>query len=360
MPLGIDNLIVASDIMEVKDLKEGKIFLLKGRDGSSVVLKSEPKVTGDQIKMANPVVKAIDPSCKMKPLTLMEVHELRIFVRQWEEYVNFVEGATGGLGGFAKKNPIQAKEKAAISNLVLALKTYGGITGNSARSNMAKMSLARMSTLGVVLDVENANFSEESWTEARGIFGKFVKALNGSGGLEKLGKIVAGDFFIGNEDRFISHVGVKKSGAKTSGGMQVTIHGEKKRLLVIRNLGNVIIVEDSKGKVMPSMLDYMDPSQVTLTPVLPNGGVPDDWPMRNLLIKPSRRMFADSLVEDLEYLLKPEKGGSKKLGGARAASRLDDGIVSGIKAIVKSLGPKRAGLNPTMQAYYDLVRAAKL
>ena len=57
----VDKPLLASHIMQVCTLKGGEIFLLKGWDGSSLVLKAEPQVTGDKIK------KAIDVSIKMKP-----------------------------------------------------------------------------------------------------------------------------------------------------------------------------------------------------------------------------------------------------------------------------------------------------
>lgn len=61
MPLAIETPLRASDLMEARELKDGKIFLLTGRDGSKLVLKAESNVTGDQLKAAAPVLKAIDP-----------------------------------------------------------------------------------------------------------------------------------------------------------------------------------------------------------------------------------------------------------------------------------------------------------
>ncbi|NJN00531.1 MAG: hypothetical protein HC793_02565 [Aquincola sp.] len=349
MPLAIENPLRASDIMEARELKDGKIFLLTGRDGSKLVLKAESNVTGDQLKAAAPVLKAIDPSVKMKPLVASEVLELKQFLRSWRMYVDFLKAMTGSDTDL----PISAQEKQSMDELEACVTKYG-VVGSRGGTDIAKMSYQQMSTLSSVLKVENKPANDASWDEARSVFADFVKALNASGGLEKLGQIVAGDFFIGNQDRFVS------SGT----GVQVQLYGEKHRLNVILNLGNVIIVKDAKGKARPSMLDYMDPNTEFLNPSLTLATMknPEDWPMRVLLDKKQRMSFAERLVDDLEYLLKPEKSlfGFNKLGGSRAASRVNDGIVKGIKAIVKTLGARQGKLAPLIQSYYAEVKAAKV
>jgi hypothetical protein len=349
MPLSIENPLLASDIMEARELKDGKIFFLKGRDGSGLVLKAEPGVTGDKIKAAAPVLKAIDPSVKMKPLTQPEVIQLKQFLRSWKMYVEFIKAVCGTDANL----PISAEEKKSMGELEACVNQYGG-GGPSGRSDIAKMNYAQMSTLNSVLKVENKPANDASWDEARSIFGEFIKALNSSGGLEKLGQIVAGDFFIGNEDRFVS------SGT----GVLVQLYGEKHRLNVILNLGNVIIVKDAKGKSRPTMLDYMDPNTDFLDPAqtLSTMSRANDWPMRVLLDKKSRVAFAQKLVDDLEYILKPEKSlfGFNKLGGSRVASRVNDGIIKGIKAIIKSVGARQGKLSPLIQSYYTEVKSAKL
>ncbi|MBW4049706.1 MAG: hypothetical protein HIU89_17860 [Proteobacteria bacterium] len=347
MPLAIDKPLLASDIMEARELKDGKIFLLKGRDGSSLVLKAEPNVTGDKIKATAPVLKAIDASMKMKPLTQPEVLQLKQFLKSWKMYVDFIKFVSGTDTNL----PISADEKKSMDELETCVNQYG--TGSaSGRSDIAKMSYTQMSTLSVALKVENKPSNDASWDEARSIFGQFVKTLNKSGGLEKLGQIVAGDFFIGNEDRFVS----------SGNGVQVQLYGEKHRLKVILNLGNVIIVKDAKGKSRPSMLDYMDPNTdfLDLNQTLSTMGRSQDWPMRVLLDRTARQAFAEKLVDDLEYILKPEKSlfGFNKLGGSRASNRVNDGIKAGIKAMIKSLGTRQAKLSPLIQSYYaELVKA---
>jgi hypothetical protein len=348
MPLAVDSPILASDILEAKDLKEGKIFLLKGRLGSSLVLKAEGNVTGEKIKSTAPVVKAIDASIKMKPLMQSEVLQLKQFVVAWERYVQFIKAVSGTDTDL----PISAEERQCMDHLKTCLDQYG-VAGPSGRTNIAKMSAVNMSTLSIA-NVWDKQLDEDSWDEARSIFAQFTKALNNSGGLEKLGQIVAGDFFIGNQDRFNA----------SGGGASIKLYGERHTFKVIQNLGNLIIVKDAKGKARPSMLDYMDPYSQFTQPGMTLATNPNaqQWPMRKLMDKGSRMLFAKDLVEDLEYILKPEKSlfGFNKLGGSRAASRVNDGIVQGMKAIIKTLGTRQAKLSPAIQSYYAELKAAKI
>lgn len=343
MPLAVDQPILASDIMDVRDLKGGKIFLLTGRDGSKLVLKAEGGVTGDAIKASAPVLKAVDATVKMKPLVASEVGQLNQFIKSWERYVTFVKQVLGD-----GHDPVTAQEKDSVNALKNAITTYGGASGTG-RTNIAKLSHVQMSTLSVVLDVENKPANDAAWDEARDTFAKFIKALNKSGGLEKLGQIVAGDFFIGNQDRFVAQ----------GNGAQVQLYGEKHRLKIIINLGNIILLKEGKGKATrPSMLDYMDPNtdylgdtSRTLAAVEQNAM--EQWPMRVLLTREGRTDVANRLVDDLNYLLKPEKSlfGMYKLGGSKAAGRVNDGIVQGIKKIKKSVGARRARLSPLIASY---------
>jgi hypothetical protein len=347
MPLSVQTPIRASDVMEVKNLKEGKIFLLTGRDGSKLVIKGEAGVTGDATKAAAPVVKAIDALGKMKPLVQSEVLELQKFVRASQMYTTFIKQTMGDL-----VTPANAQEEQTISELEDLLEVRG-VASAMGRTDIAKMNYVGMSTLSVVLDVEGKPADDESWDEARGTFAKFIKALNKSGGLERLGEILAADFFLGNNDRFT-----------TSGsGMQVKLYEEKKRLKVLVNLGNVILVKEKKGTATrPGMLDYMDPAgdlkDLTLTAAAYQG----KWEMPVLLDKASRSTLAKNLVEDLEYILKPEKSlfGMNKLGGSSAHKRVESGITNGLRKIKKTLAARRAKLPPLYASFLSELEKARI
>ncbi|MDP1692802.1 MAG: hypothetical protein Q8L49_12780 [Burkholderiaceae bacterium] len=77
MPLGIDTPLLACDIVGAPELKDGRVLLLKGRDGSGLVSKDEANVTDEKIKATSAVVKAIDPSIGMKPLTKSAAMQLK-------------------------------------------------------------------------------------------------------------------------------------------------------------------------------------------------------------------------------------------------------------------------------------------
>ena len=348
MSLSLDQPIRASEIMEARELKDGKVFLLKGKDGSSLVIKAEGGVSGDQIKSAAPVVKAIDPTIKMKPLTQAETLELRQFMQTWNMYAAFIDKLAGD-----GNSPIDNAEKQCMQELKKCLDKYGA-AGPSGRTSIAKMSCMKMSTLGIVLEVEGKPLTDASWTEARETFGKFIKALNKSGGLEKLGQIMAGDFFISNGDRFSSD----------GSGMSIKLHTTKfHRLKVIVNLGNIILVKAGKGvKTRPSMLDYMDPFRGDFSDdgksITAMEGDDKQWAFRVLLDKTSRQKISADLAADLDHILQPEKKlfGKSRVGGSGASARIEKGIVLGIKAIAKTLGAKQGRLTTRMQSCYDEMR----
>lgn len=351
MTLAVDQPLLASDIVDVRDLKGGKIFLLNGRDGSSLILKAEDSVTGDQIKAVAPIIKTIDPSIKMKPLTPGEVLELKSFLLNKARYIQHLKK----IMRMGLNKPITEAEKQAVMALDACVRTYG-TASIGGRTNIAKMTHVNMSTLGIVTPF-GRGVTDEEWDEARGVFRKFTKALNKSGGLEKLGAILAGDFFIGNEDRFHSF----------GSGIALKMQGESKshHFKVIFNLGNIILVKPGKGKrTVLSMLDYMDPNTAFLNidkdldSLESTNKYGDKWPMRVLLNPASRKKIAEDLVDDLRFLMKPEKSlfGMNNLSGSRAVSRVNNGIVDGIKGIKKALSVRQAKLSPLIGSYYDAIK----
>jgi hypothetical protein len=351
MTLALDQPIRAAEIMDVRELKDGKVFLLTGRDGSKLVIKAEDHVTGDNIKATASVVKAIDPTVKMKPLVRSEVDELSTFVRDWEAFVKHLKELMK-----TDLEPVTQEEKQSIAELKNVIAKYGSASAGG-RTNIAKLSYVQMTTLGIVLNLEGKALNDKDWDEGRETFAKFIKALNKSGGLEKMGQIMAGDFFIGNQDRF-----------STTGGVGIKLYSstEFHRLKVILNLSNMILVKEGKGKsTRPSMLDYMDPFTdfMNIDQTLGTMNRAGEWPMHKLLRRESRLKIAQDLVDDLEYILKPEQKrffSMNKIGGSRAASRVNDGVIQGIRKIVKSAEARRTKLPPLMQSYLDAVKAAKL
>ncbi|HTO39438.1 MAG TPA: hypothetical protein VL026_00570 [Rhizomicrobium sp.] len=364
MSLSIDQPIRYSDLLEIRHLKDGKIFLLKGKDGSNLVLKAEANVTGDRIKAAAPVLKAIDPTVRMKPIDPSEIIEIEKFLKAWRKYVDFIEWAAGS----GSNTPIANAEEFCMSELASCIRQFGAV-GPGGKTSIAKMSYVRMSTLGIVLDVERAALTDASWTEAREMFAKFIKALNKSGGLEKLGQIMAGDFFISNQDRFQSN----GQGMGTMIHVQEPTDGKRKRshvLKVLFNLNNIILVKPAKGKkTRPSMLDYMDPNAMfsdigQTVDALEAASVvkqdPKTWPMRVLIDRKERSTIAKNLADDLAYILQPQPGnsffGRGNVGGSGAAARIEKGILQGIRAIAKALRAKQGRLSIHVQSCYEQIK----
>jgi hypothetical protein len=165
---------------------------------------------------------------------------------------------------------------------------------------------------------------------------------------------VAGDFFIGNLDRF-NHEGY---------GIGLKVYGGLHKFKVIFNLGNIILVKPGKGKrTRMSMLDYMDPNSEwlkidqDLATLESTNKFDEKWPMRVLLDKASRRKLAEDLVEDLNFLLKPEKSRvGFKFGGSHSVKRVEKGMVQGIKGIAKALKGKQAKLSPLLKSYYQEIQ----
>src|SRR5208282_3858420 len=68
MALGLNNTIVANDIYHIQMFKDLKVFLLVGGNNDKVVIKTDA-IHAPQIRSANPIIKAIAPSAKLKILT---------------------------------------------------------------------------------------------------------------------------------------------------------------------------------------------------------------------------------------------------------------------------------------------------
>ena len=345
MTLSLDLPITASDILEIHDLKEGKIFLLKGRSGDSLVLKAEGNVTGEKLKSASPVVKAIDPTIKMKPLTQGEVGQLSQYYRTWRDYLKVLNdyGVTN-----ADVPELQA-EIDAVANFKSCIDTFG-VVGTTGRTNIAKLSFVRMQTLSSIDDNFVVPPTAQSWSSARDTFAAFIKALNKSGGMEKLGEIVTGDACIGNNDRF-SFSGkaqmVKKYHTETT--------QTKRRLKALQNINNIIIVKERKGKAArPSMLDYMDPFTTFFS------DNPSYDYIDAVLDPDSRKQMAKDIAADLAFLLEPEASffSKTKLGGSKAWTRLDSGMKSGLRKVAKSLKARRNTLAPSVSTILAKLLAA--
>lgn len=193
-----------------------------------------------------------------------------------------------------------------------------------------KMNLKQLVTLD---DAVNNRVNNNDKADVRVI----ARALKGSGGLEKLGEIIAADLFNGSNDRFAFPPQAAQDGKYP--GIP---------LKVIQNVGNVFVACNGNGSGKPIGLDNFDPfgqqrhvdgAQAQHMDLSINswGG--------NLLTKSfptQREAFVKGVIEDLEALLgggsrnrKTPFGSQARLGTGRKR-RLIKGIESGAKKMHKA------------------------
>ena len=164
-----------------------------------------------------------------------------------------------------------------------------------------------------------------------------AKTLRDTGGLEKLGSIIAADAFNGYNDRFAfdGHGGdlFPPNATDTAPG----------RLKCLLNVGNVFVCMAPSGGATVVGLDTFDPgSQHKDWRTELNEGVVE-WPGRMLADSAlaERMAFASMVAEDLETVLGPRNRknpfGTKRRMPKDAAKRLNAGMFEGAKKIRRSL-----------------------
>jgi hypothetical protein len=253
-----------ASVTGVKNLKDGHpVFLIVGADDSHLVVKQESTTDTANLRRNFLVMGMASPKARAVILTPGEVDELRAPVRKR-----------------------------------IAFKRKGGPDLTADESTLQKY-LGQGGTWFKMLEAEG-------YTDLERVARQFLEgdktgvraratALNNSGGLESLGKIVAADLFNNNNDRFMP---------KTPGKIYVKANGGETEFSVksLANIGNVMAaLSGSKLKVIG--LDSWDPYQelVSNLNVAPGG----DW-LGGLLAphKESARLdFAVDIRDDLNLLL---------------------------------------------------------
>ena len=307
MPLSMTSEIKVADIISIKMFKDMKVFLLQGV-GSELVIKIDA-VQATQIKSSGVATKAIDPSVKMKILTDSEHFALEEYCRYFEETMAFYNDL--GLKG----KPEWQAEKLAVADL------KQGLTFPEPFAKMTKQTIHHL---------------EEAATERgkgnKSIVRLYASSLKASGGLERLGQVVAGDLFNGNTDRFSPNAGQTK-----------TIGPYTFDFKALVNPGNAMIIALDDGSFGATMLDYVDPNSLFKDIAVPLATAERQgaWPGRTLVDKKLRHAFAKDIVSDLESVLQPNKSwyNTSKLGSG-AVSRLEAGMVEGAKLLKRRLEAK--------------------
>jgi hypothetical protein len=303
------------DIAGIDSLKSNKVFLLRGVADDDIVVKLEGKDITDRRPLANSVMKAIDPQARVKTLEMSELQAIKDFVESYSDYVEAL-------------HLVPLSEKA-----VKELKQNFGYAEYSNPAYWTKMEKLQLRNLDSTLSIPNDADRDTALDQ-------FAKALSRNNGLAKLGEVVAADAFIGNTDRFMASGGVPPYlGPVTSQGYKYNI-----KLKCLQNVGNVFIaLNPESGKYQPSPVDYIDPHTCweKFQPLGPSEAANGQWPGRALLTKEKRVEYAEKIVEDLERLLNPR--GRRRLVpmlGFKAASQIEEGMVSGARKIYTKLGEK--------------------
>jgi hypothetical protein len=330
MALGVNNPIVSGDIYHIKMFKDLKVFLLIGADNDKVVIKTDA-VHAPQIKSANPIIKAIAPSAKLKILTPPELAAVKQACETYEYLAR--EYKEWGIDWNADEAPAVKSLKESLG--------FG--------FPFVKMEAVNVTDLSGALESRLGGDKRDIRT--------FTATLNASGGLETLGKIIAVDMFNGNTDRFYPG----SASTKTVGGVDFNL-----KCLV--NVGNVFHVNTAAGSEVGA-LDFVDPNSMfkNINQALSDIEEPGDkktwWPARILADRSKRKDFAKDVVHDLEKILSPHKSkfSLKTKLNFGAADRIDKGMVEGAKAIKIKLEQKYGPNNwtPAIRERYQIICQVK-
>ncbi|MGJ8638089.1 MAG: hypothetical protein ACSHYA_01735 [Opitutaceae bacterium] len=305
--LSLRSPIAASDIYTIEALAPGHpVYRLDGfGDGTgridSIVVKLEGNADPRNVKAAAALMTVVDPKARTVVLSAQEIQSLRIWA---------------GGGAVPSTDAFRT-----------ATKLQNDLTQTGA---WVKMDVKRLKTLqdAVMRRIDPANPDK---ADVRVI----ANALKNSGGLEKLGEIIAADLFNGNTDRFAPPSAVGPAFGTTMGPGGV-------RLEVISNVGNVFVYCNGNGSGKPIGLDNYDPSSEWKD--LNNAAIDANRWGGILLLdskKPEREEYARSIISDLEGLLGPRNRSYRflpqnRLGTGRKR-RLRHGMESGAKKLRRFL-----------------------
>jgi hypothetical protein len=292
MELGVDKPILEPLIYFVKELKAGAAYMLNGYGTDRVVVKLDSGAYTDQdVRFLGGVMASIDPSVRPIVATPSDILEM-------DKWAN----------GTMPTEDLVASAQVMKSALNMA---------RAAGNKIVKLKALNL----VILEDAAKKMGEGDKTDVRFI----AAALNAPGGLEKLGQVIAADFFIGNTDRFV----YPPPGCKWQG----------QRLKTLQNVGNVFIAIDEKqDKGRVAGLDILDPSNGHKNT---SGKLKDGYEWMGELLdksKAEKRMkFCHDVIDDLNYILGPRNRKfsfleTKRLG-SQAANRLYQGMKTGCEKI---------------------------
>jgi hypothetical protein len=339
--LSMNSAVNEMDIEDIYVLRPGTVYKATGHAGEILVLKCEAaNVTVDQLKHAKRAMSAVDSTAgQVRALTDGEKAELK----KWVDFMSRVSS------GFADNKVKDFESGPAAKDLdqVLTQQTH---------ALWYKMPFSQLSTADKALD---ARMGQGGKVDKSGVK-LFEDGLKAPDGLEQLGRIIAADLFIGNQDRF-----------NPAEGSTRQYGGKKLNFKALKNIANIFLLGDKNGQKMAfSGHDFFDPGNgyrnvdMSLSDIREAYG--EEWIGEIMCDKKTRKIFAKDVVADLEILLCPNRkrfSPRTKLGG-KAAQRMETGMVDGMRLIVQQLAQKYnskggkwpAGVQQRWQAYSDALK----
>lgn len=173
------------------------------------------------------------------------------------------------------------------------------------------------------VEKEDSNFKEYIYGTVGGdktAIRDVAAALKSPGGLEKLGTIIASDFFVGSNDRFV----YPPTGMKDPDLPQ--------RFQAIQNLGNVFVSLDHASGAQPIGLDNFDPHSLINDPAA--AVTAQNWigaVFFNATIA-EKTTFAANVIGDLEMALGPRNRRNPFKSANRLGSNRKRRLLNGIHA----------------------------
>jgi hypothetical protein len=300
VPVSLDAVFTSADLQSITCLALGDeqrpVFLVTGVDGSEIVIKNEGVIFADRdpknLKVALKTMQQVSPEARGKLLSQIEVDVITDYVELEEEIAR-----------------LTFRQVSACMAYLRTIVDSGGM--------WFKMAKARG-----ILDMKKA--AEQLAAGDKSGVRAIAESLCAPDGLEALGRIIAADFWSGNNDRFAPF-------GATAEGMSV-----------LQNAGNVIIAIQGVNQLRkPIGLDayeamgafrhvHMDPTDYE--------NADEKWAGRLLADnqRTALRRFCDAAIEDMETVLGPR---NRKFIGRRsrlprnAAQRLMAGIINGAQPI---------------------------
>ena len=351
MELAVKNTIEADSIVLIKvlDGSQANVFQLVGDNNDSIVVKME-KADAITIKTQTPAIKAIAPNAATK---ICKTEDLAAILEYCRRYT------AGELPMLLLVNhPANAELTQAVA---LVQARINGSRGNASRT-FIKMALANVADLG-------RDFILYKDAGDKSGLRSFVRALNESGGLERLGEIIACDLVNQNYDRIWPGGGT----SMILEGLDGEFKSFNLHLKCVANITNIFRAGNSK-EIAP--LDFLNAGAGWTDWTKPlketEGTSHQEWGGRVLADRRRRVEFSKDVAEDLEKILQPAVkrpafGKKKYKLDPNAATRLDDGMLKGAirirrhlhQKLIKPAGQFQGPTNP-LQGLIDRIKRIKI